>query len=382
MWSEIIITLFICIALNFYVLKWLRDHRKMRPKSILAYLITPILYLCIRLLMIKWVFITVFALVWIGIIVFLLRKTIIYFTPQKFRSEKEEIIEAEIVDPKADENRVVSQNPKDAEQPAALSKFQTISSRCINKTDQDQGSRQPDPAAPADISAVEMTEIPDERHKKERQLLLLQRISFYATIYNVVFCLFLLIRKAYLQTDQDDDIIGLFGTFQINSIICLVVTAIICKLFDTLNKLTNLIQLEKKGYKLFLFILLGFICFFYFRRDFITLETLIMQSYAHQGVFFLIGIITFLLAQLAFMTIDYPSFIHYQFSRRRDLKIIIILNLFLLVFVMIICEILLKGHQNSFNTSHLFTLYPTILLFFLERKNYIQAKNYVNRVDL
>ncbi|WP_286859170.1 MULTISPECIES: hypothetical protein [Sphingobacterium] len=382
MWSEIIITLFICIVLNFYVLKWLKDHRKMRPKGILAYLITPILYLCIRLLMIKWVFLTLFALAWIAIIIFLLRKTIIYFTPQKFRSEKEEIIDTEIVDPKIDENSVVSLNPKDAEQPAALSKFQTTSSQSINKTDQDQGSRQPNLVAPSNISAVEMTEIPDERHKKDRKLLLLQRISFYATIYNLIYCLFLLIRKAYLQTDQDDNIIGLFGTFQINSIVCLVITAIICKLFDTLNKLTNLIQLEKNGYRLFLFIILGTVSFFYFRKDFIVLESLIMQSYTNQSIFFLIGTVTFLLSQLAFMTIDYPSFIQYQFSRKRDLRVIIILNLFLLVLVMIICEVLLKGHENSFDSSHLFTLYPTVLLFFLERKNYIQAKNYVNRVDL
>ncbi|PUV22661.1 hypothetical protein [Sphingobacterium athyrii] len=382
MWSEIIITLFICIVLNFYVLKWLKDRRKMRPKGILAYLITPILYLCIRLLMIKWVFLTVFALAWIAIIIFLLRKTIIYFTPQKFRSEKEEIIDTEIVDPKIDENSVVSLNPKDAEQPAALSNFQTTSSQSINKTDQDQGSRQPNLVAPSNISAVEMTEIPDERHKKDRKLLLLQRISFYATIYNLIYCLFLLIRKAYLQTDHDDNIIGLFGTFQINSIVCLVITAIICKLFDTLNKLTNLIQLEKKGYRLFLFIILGTVSFFYFRKDFIGLESLIMQSYTNQGIFFLIGTVTFLLSQLAFMTIDYPSFIQYQFSRKRDLRVIIILNLFLLVLVMIICEVLLNGHENSFDSSHLFTLYPTVLLFFLERKNYIQAKNYVNRVDL
>lgn len=354
----------------------------MRPKGILAYLITPILYLCIRLLMIKWVFLTVFALAWIAIIIFLLRKTIIYFTPQKFRSEKEESIGTEIVDPKIDENSVVSLNPKDAEQPAALSKFQTTSSQSINKTDQDQGSRQPNLVAPSNISAVEMTEIPDERHKKDRKLLLLQRISFYATIYNLIYCLFLLIRKAYLQTDHDDNIIGLFGTFQINSIVCLVITAIICKLFDTLNKLTNLIQLEKKGYRLFLFIILGTVSFFYFRKDFIGLESLIMQSYTNQGIFFLIGTVTFLLSQLAFMTIDYPSFIQYQFSRKRDLRVIIILNLFLLVLVMIICEVLLNGHKNSFNSSHLFTLYPTVLLFFLERKNYIQAKNYVNRVDL
>ncbi|WP_104385536.1 hypothetical protein [Sphingobacterium sp. HMA12] len=380
MWSEIIITLFICIVLNFYVLKWLKDHRKMRPKGILAYLITPILYLCIRLLMMKWVFLTVFALAWIAIIVFLLRKTIIYFTPQKFRSEKEEIIDAEIVDPKIDENSVVSASPKDAEQSAAISRFQTTSSQSIDNTD--QGLGQPNLGGATNISTVEATKTPDERYKKDRKLLLLQRISFYAAIYNLIFCLFLLIRKAYLQTEQDDDIISLFGTFQINSIVCLVITAIICKLFDTLNKLTNLIQLEKKGHKLFLFFLLGMVCFFYFQRDFIVLESLIIQSYTNQGIFFLIGTVSFLLSQLAFMTIDYPSFIQYQFSRKRDLKAIIILNLFLLVFVMIICEILLKGHQNSFNSSHIFTLYPTILLFFLERKNYIQAKNYVNRVDL
>jgi len=90
MWSEIIIVLFICIVLNYYVLRWLKDNRKMRPKGILAYLITPILYLCIRLLMIKWVFITVFALAWIAIIIFLLRKSIRYLTPQKFHSENEE----------------------------------------------------------------------------------------------------------------------------------------------------------------------------------------------------------------------------------------------------------------------------------------------------
>ncbi len=352
----------------------------MRPKGILAYLITPILYLCIRLLMMKWVFLTVFALAWIAIIVFLLRKTIIYFTPQKFRSEKEEIIDAEIVDPKIDENSVVSASPKDAEQSAAISRFQTTSSQSIDNTD--QGLGQPNLGGATNISTVEATKTPDERYKKDRKLLLLQRISFYAAIYNLIFCLFLLIRKAYLQTEQDDDIISLFGTFQINSIVCLVITAIICKLFDTLNKLTNLIQLEKKGHKLFLFFLLGMVCFFYFQRDFIVLESLIIQSYTNQGIFFLIGTVSFLLSQLAFMTIDYPSFIQYQFSRKRDLKAIIILNLFLLVFVMIICEILLKGHQNSFNSSHIFTLYPTILLFFLERKNYIQAKNYVNRVDL
>ncbi|RKE52901.1 hypothetical protein DFQ12_3148 [Sphingobacterium detergens] len=351
----------------------------MRPKGILAYLITPILYLCIRLLMMKWVFITVFALAWIAIIIFLLRKSIHYLTPQKFHPENEEVIEPEIVDNKLDEPIAYPEKPTNSERVSGIGEVQTIHS--------DPPSVGPDSPQQLNlqhtaISVDEATEMQAEQQKKDRRLLMLQRVSFYATIYNLIFCLFLIIRRAYLQTDAEDDIIGLFGTFQLNSIVCLVITAVICKLFDTLNRLTNLIQMEKRGYKFLLFILLGIICFFYFRADFITLESLITQSYTNQGVFFLVGIITFLLAQLAFMTIDYPSFIRYQFARKRDLKAIIILNLFLFVLVMIICEVLLSGQKNRFDSSHIFTLYPTVLLFFLERKNYLQAKNYVNRMDL
>lgn len=379
MWSEIIIVLFICIVLNYYVLRWLKDNRKMLPKGILAYLITPILYLCIRLLMIKWVFITVFALAWIAIIIFLLRKSIHYLTPQKFHQENEEVIEPEILDSKIDEPIAYPEKPTNSERVSGIGEVQIIDSDPSSVGS--DGSQQLNLQHKA-ISVDEVAEIQAEQHKKDRKLLMLQRVSFYATIYNLIFFLFLIIRRAYLQTDAEDDIIGLFGTFQINSIVCLVITAIICKLFDTLNKLTDLIQMEKRSYKFSLFILLGIICFFYFRADFITLESLITQSYTNQGIFFLVGIITFLLAQLAFMTIDYPSFIRYQFARKRDLKAIIILNLFLFVLVMIICEVLLSGHKNGFDSSQIFTLYPTVLLFFLERKNYLQAKNYVNRMDL
>lgn len=379
MWSEIIIALFICIVLNYYVLRWIKDNRKMRPKGILAYLITPILYLCIRLLMMKWVFITVFALAWIAIIIFLLRKSIHYLTPQKFHPENEEVLEPEIVDSKIDEPIAYPEKPTNSERVSGIAEIQTIHSDppSVGPDSQQQLNLQHKA-----ISIDEAAEIQAEQHKKDRKLLMLQRVSFYATIYNLIFCLFLIVRRAYLQTDAEDDIIGLFGTFQLNSIVCLVITAIICKLFDTFNNLTNLIQMEKRGYKFSLFILLGIVCFFYFRADFITLESLITQSYTNQGIFFLVGIITFLLAQLAFMTIDYPSFIRYQFARKRDLKAIIILNLFLFVLVMIICEVLLSGHKNRFDSSHIFTLYPTALLFFLERKNYLQAKNYVNRMDL
>jgi len=351
----------------------------MRPKGILAYLITPIIYLCIRLLMMKWVFITVFALAWIAIIIFLLRKSIRYLTPQKFHPENEELLEAEIVDSKIDEPIAYPEKPTNSERVSGIAEVQAIHS---DPPSVEPGSPKQLNLQHTAISVDEAAEIQAEQQKQDRRLLMLQRVSFYATIYNLIFCLFLIIRRAYLQTDAENDIIGLFGTFQINCIVCLVITAIICKLFDTLNKLTNLIQMEKRGYKFSLFILLGIVCFFYFRADFITLESLITQSYTNQGIFFLVGIMTFLLAQLAFMTIDYPSFIRYQFARKRDLKAIIILNLFLFVLVMIICEVLLSGLKNRFDSSHIFTLYPTVLLFFLERKNYLQAKNYVNRMDL
>lgn len=375
MWSEIIITLFVCIILNIYVLKWLKDNRKMRPKGILAYLITPILYLCIRLLMMKWVFIAVFALAWIAIIVFLLRKTIYYFTPQKFRSEKEEIIEAEIVESTIDEHTVLSEN-----QTAKSAKAEFHTPHTCPTQETTYGPQQLNPPH-IDTQSTATSATDHEQQKRDRKLLLLQRISFYAALYNLIFCLFLIIQKAYWQSAENDGIIDLFGSFQIKSIVCLFITAIICKLFDTLNKLTDLIRMEKKGYKLLLFTLLAISCFFYFKTDFSTLQSLIIQSYIKQGVFFLLGIVTFLLAQLTFMTIDYPSFIQYQFSRKRDLKVIIILNLFLFVLVMIIAEILLKKYENMFDSSHLFALYPTVLLFFLERKNYLQAKNYVNRLD-
>jgi uncharacterized membrane protein len=347
----------------------------MRPKGILAYLITPILYLCIRLLMMKWVFITVFALAWIAIIVFLLRKTIYYFTPQKFRSEKEEIIEAEIVESTIDEHTVLSEN-----QTAKSAKAEFHTPHTCPTQETTYGPQQLNPPH-IDTRSTATSATDHEQQKRDRKLLLLQRISFYAALYNLIFCLFLIIQKAYWQSAENDGIIDLFGSFQIKSIVCLFITAIICKLFDTLNKLTDLIRMEKKGYKLLLFTLLAISCFFYFKTDFSTLQSLIIQSYIKQGVFFLLGIVTFLLAQLTFMTIDYPSFIQYQFSRKRDLKVIIILNLFLFVLVMIIAEILLKKYENMFDSSHLFALYPTVLLFFLERKNYLQAKNYVNRLD-